>query len=420
MNDSCNDKNTIKSEEFEVAPSMSSIDQSINKNISINLIENELLKYFGNSREIRTEIYDDVWMPDITVAISNWLKSKKIITNFPLFSGESFPVPPARWTVEEIKGVKYTIPNDSIVILNDCALVLNTVDLYDKVRVEVHAALGKANDILTEICNLIKHNGIIKGSVISNGRLIERSTASMADFFTNSNTLNEININLLNLFDEKRKEAFHSAGMPFKRGVLLTGVPGTGKTTLAKIIEAMNPNVTTLWPTSAQLRGNTLAPFMKFARELAPTIIFMEDLDGIGADRNIVNNELLPPLLNEMDGREVNENIIFIGTTNRPDDLDDALIRPGRFDTMIKLLKPDTETRLAFISNLFKKLSFPIAVDAEDILSVTNGLTQASIEELIRYAILCALHEGKKELQLHHFQKTVKVKERMGFSNETL
>ena len=401
---------------FSKEPLICSTASSLVRNVSVDLVQALIRECLGDSRENRSIKFDDVWLPDIAAGLDKWLKRKKIISTYQSGYGETWPLRPGHWEVIKVKGKEYLIPLNSIVLMEDCTLEVNTDDYYGKVSIEVQSPVGTAQGILNKIRKSITKHGVMKGGVIAGSTILERSTVSLDNFFVNSDVLKKIQTHILNLFDGEKEQAFHDAGMPFKRGVLLVGTPGTGKTTLGKIIEALNPGITTIWLEHGQIENN-MSACMKLARELSPTIIFMEDLDTVAVSREIsVGNTVLGNILSEMDGRDENEGIIFIGTSNRPDDLDPAILRPGRFDIKIELDMPDTQTRNALLSKLLGKLSFPLNVTIDELSSFSKNHTQADIEELVRSAVLSALHEGTKELQMCHFQKIHKEKEgRVGF-----
>jgi len=394
-----------------------SVENSIVKQIDVNLIQATLREHFSDARESREMRLPRMTFPDIAVGLSKWLKGRNIIADHHIYSGETWPMQPGRWETTEILGKAYLLPVNTLIIFEDYALSIDESDYDETIVIEVHAPIGEAQKILDSIRAAIKKHGVMKGGVISGGQLLERSTLGLSNFFVNKDILEEIRIHLLDLFDEKKQRAFKAADVPFQRGVLLTGIPGTGKTTLSKIIEAVSPNITVMWLQQSQL-DDSFGACMELARKLSPTIVVMEDLDTVATDRkSTMGNRPLGRILNEINGRAVNDGIVFIGTTNRPDDLDPALTRSGRFDIIIELGLPDDETRLAFIKHLFRDLPLPSKIKPDQLLSATKGYTQADIVEMVRSAVLSVLHEDGNEIHKRHFRKISKDKKRLGFTS---
>ncbi|HLD39017.1 MAG TPA: ATP-binding protein [archaeon] len=128
-----------------------------------------------------------------------------------------------------------------------------------------------------------------------------------------------------------------------KRGIILYGSPGNGKTSICRWISQNSPDVTRIWITGWEMRSCNISELFDIARKLAPSIIFLEDLDTAGISRHLTGriNPLLGSLLNEMDGIEKNDGIVVIATTNNIYALDEALAnRPGRFDLKIHIGNP--------------------------------------------------------------------------------
>lgn len=132
-------------------------------------------------------------------------------------------------------------------------------------------------------------------------------------------------------------------GLKTKRGIMLYGNPGNGKTSICRWISENLPGVTRIWVTGWEMRGSNISELFEIARDLSPSIIFLEDIDTAGISRHITGriNPLLGKLLNEMDGIQRNDDIVVIATTNNIHVIDEALAnRPGRFDLKIHIGNP--------------------------------------------------------------------------------
>jgi ATP-dependent 26S proteasome regulatory subunit len=193
------------------------------------------------------------------------------------------------------------------------------------------------------------------------------------------------------------REQIRQMGLSAKKGLLFYGPPGTGKTHTIHYLASTMPGHTTLLITAEQVV--LLEHYFKLARFLQPSIIVVEDVDLIARERTQMQNPgqeiMLNKLLNEMDGLREDAQVIFILTTNRPDQLEPALAsRPGRIDQAIEFPLPD-ETGRAKLARLYAhgmKLNDPLA---DAIVSKTKGASAAFIKELMRRSAQFALLEGK-------------------------
>jgi len=195
-------------------------------------------------------------------------------------------------------------------------------------------------------------------------------------------TIDLLERNLL-LFVERRHQ-LRERGMPTKKGVLFFGPPGTGKThTLHYIIGQLKKEYTTFLVTAEQVEN--LGMYCQLARLMEPAIIILEDVDIIARERGTSGSETaLNKLLNEMDGMKEDSDLIFLLTTNRPNELEEAIRnRPGRIDQAIEFPKPDKagRTKLALLYAGGTELS---ATEAEAIAARTDGASAAFMKELLR------------------------------------
>lgn len=190
-------------------------------------------------------------------------------------------------------------------------------------------------------------------------------------------------------------------------GVLLFGPPGVGKTMLARAI-AGRLGWTTIIMNLGELLSkyygeseNRLTELFKVARNYAPSVIIIDEFDAIGKARTrYVSDDVTPRLLNillsEMDGiTKSNENILVIGTTNQPDLLDPALLRPGRFDKVIYVPPPNEETRARMFEAMLKDKPIQGPIDYAKLAKMTDRFTGADIMNVVRTAVLESLKEGK-------------------------
>ncbi|WP_010477164.1 CDC48 family AAA ATPase [Thermococcus zilligii] len=205
----------------------------------------------------------------------------------------------------------------------------------------------------------------------------------------------------------KYPEAFMGLGITPPKGILLYGPPGTGKTLLAKavaneseanFIAIKGPEVLSKWVGESE--KNVREIFRK-ARQAAPTVIFIDEIDAIaprrGTDVNRVTDRLIDQLLTEMDGIQENSGVVVIGATNRPDIIDPALLRPGRFDRLILVPAPDEKARLEIFKVHTRKVPLAEDVSLEELAKRTEGYTGADIEAVVREAAMLAMRKALQE-----------------------
>ncbi len=189
------------------------------------------------------------------------------------------------------------------------------------------------------------------------------------------------------------------------KGILLYGPPGTGKTLMAKaaaneseanFISIKGPELLSKWVGESE-KG--VREIFRKARQAAPCIIFFDELDAIAPTRggdhgdSHVTERVISQFLTEMDGLEILTNVVVIGATNRPDIIDPALLRPGRFDRILYVPPPDRESRLQIIKIHTKKKPLAEDVNFEDLADKTDGYTGADIASLSSAAVMLALRE---------------------------
>ncbi|MGQ9719600.1 MAG: CDC48 family AAA ATPase [Nitrososphaerales archaeon] len=208
----------------------------------------------------------------------------------------------------------------------------------------------------------------------------------------------------------RHPEIFEKLGVEAPKGVLLYGPPGTGKTLLAKavatesnahFISISGPEVMSKFYGESEAR---LREIFKEAREKAPSIVFIDEIDSIAPKREEVTGEVerrvVSQLLSLMDGLEARGKVIVIAATNRPNALDPALRRPGRFDREIEIKVPDRKGRLEILQIHTRNMPLTDDVDLEKLASVTHGFVGADLEYLCKEAAMKALRRVLPELKL--------------------
>lgn len=215
------------------------------------------------------------------------------------------------------------------------------------------------------------------------------------------------NLQEMILYPIEHPDKFHKFGMQPSKGVLFYGPPGCGKTLLAKavahecssnFISIKGPELLTMW--FGESEANVREVFDK-ARGAAPCVLFFDELDSVGTARGSsqgdaggAGDRVLNQLLTEMDGVNSKKNLFFIGATNRPDILDEALIRPGRLDQLIYIPLPDKPSRVNVLKAVLRKSPIAPNVSMDFLAELTDGFTGADLTELCQRATKAAIRES--------------------------
>ena len=200
----------------------------------------------------------------------------------------------------------------------------------------------------------------------------------------------------------KHPQSFKRLGIRPPRGILLYGPPGTGKTLLAKavakeseanFIQVKGPSLLSMWVGKSE---EGVRKIFERARQVAPCVVFFDEIDSLAGRRGTdqgskVTERVLNQMLAEMDGIEDMKDIVIIGATNRPDMLDPALLRPGRFDRVILVDVPDNESRKKIFEVHLKNTPLDKDVNLDELVSLTEGFVGADVEGLVREASMSAL-----------------------------
>jgi transitional endoplasmic reticulum ATPase len=232
----------------------------------------------------------------------------------------------------------------------------------------------------------------------------------------------------------KHANLFAEANVEPPKGILLYGPPGTGKTMIAKAVAATSeanfisikgPELISKWVGESE-KG--VREVFRKARQAAPCVIFFDELDAVAPRRGgsegdaHVTERLLSQMLTELDGLEDLKGVVVIGATNRPDIIDEALLRPGRFDRILEVPAPDKEARKHIFQIHTKKKPLESDVNLDKLVEMTEGMTGADIAALVNAAVMTAIKEhvrqksgSKLRISMRYFETALnKIKKKLG------
>ncbi len=218
-----------------------------------------------------------------------------------------------------------------------------------------------------------------------------------------------------------KPKVFEKMGIRPVKGILLFGPPGTGKTLLARavaneseanFISISGAQVLTKWVGESE---KSVRELFRKARMAAPCILFVDEIDAVahkrrggGGDGTLVTERIVDTFLTEMDGLVSLKNVVVIAATNRPDMLDPALMRAGRFDRIIEISAPDEKARYDIFKIHTAKMPLDKSVNLKELSRITEGYTGADIENLVREAGMTAIRTNSKKVTIKHFEASFK------------
>lgn len=289
------------------------------------------------------------------------------------------------------------------------------------------------NGILAVLMNIVPYIFLIGGTVWLFSKISGSNKNSM-DFGRSKAKLSEDGgkvkfADVAGLIEEKQEvselidflknpKKFQKLGARIPKGVLLVGPPGTGKTLLAKAV-AGEANVPFYYISGSDfvelfvgVGASRVRDMFKQAKQSAPCLIFIDEIDAVGRQRGTglggghdEREQTLNQLLTEMDGFGANEGIIIIAATNRPDVLDPALLRPGRFDRQVTVSLPDQKEREAILGVHARDKIFDKSVNLENLSKRTPGFSGADLENLLNEAALLAVRRNKDAITMNEIDE---------------
>ncbi len=304
-----------------------------------------------------------------------------------------------------------------------------TADNYELVSLNIPSGIT-FDDILTvlTLVGFVVLGFIIFRGAQSSGMGIMQFGQSKAKIFFGSKTdttfkdvagIDEARDELNEIVDFlKNPNKYRKLGARIPKGILMVGPPGTGKTLLARAIagEAGVPFFHTSGSEFEEMLvgagASRVRDLFSKAKKAAPALIFIDEIDAVARKRGTrvqsgTTEQTLNQILVEMDGFEKNVNLIVLAATNRPDVLDPAILRPGRFDRQVRIEYPDMEGRKEILAIHGKNKPFALDVNLEKIAKRTVGFTGADLENILNEAAIIAAKEGKKEINMDDIEESV-------------
>lgn len=263
-------------------------------------------------------------------------------------------------------------------------------------------------------------NSMMFGMGKSNAKVYVKSSQGIK--FSDVEGVDEAEESLQEIVDYLHNpEKYREIGASMPKGLLLVGPPGTGKTLLAKAVagEADVPFFSISGSEFVEMfvgmGASKVRDLFKQAKEKAPCIVFIDEIDAIGKKRdghmggNDEREQTLTQLLTEMDGFEDNNGVIILAATNRPESLDPALLRPGRFDRRVPVELPDLKGREAILKVHAKKIKIAENVDFTQVARMASGASGAELANIINEAALRAVRDGRKYANQSDLEESIEV-----------
>lgn len=255
--------------------------------------------------------------------------------------------------------------------------------------------------------------------VVTGAEILEKPTTTYADVGGLAKQMQELREAVEDPL--LRPELYAKVGIEPPKGVLLVGPPGTGKTLMAKAV-ANATNATFIRLVGSELVQKYIGEGARLVRELfelakekAPSVVFIDEIDSVGAKRADVATSgdrevqrTLMQLLSELDGFTPSANIKIIGATNRPDILDDALLRPGRFDRIVEIGLPDAEGREQILNIHLTKMNISKKIDVKKLAADTDGASGAELKSICTEAGMLAIRDGRDTVSPDDFKNAIK------------
>ena len=316
------------------------------------------------------------------------------------------------------------VPNTQafIELIQDQKLNGNEIELIQKPQNTFYTIFQYLFSLLPTILLLVLFVAVFKMQGLGDkGKVYDAETTKSKIKFDDVAGLDEEKnemIEIVNFLKEPKK--FYEMGAKIPRGVLLCGQPGTGKTLIAKAIagEAKVPFISMsgseFIEMFAGLGASRVRKLFEKAKKVAPCIVFIDEIDAIGSRRasgsgaETENNQTLNQLLVEMDGFDTEETIIVLAATNRPEMLDKALLRPGRFDRQITIALPDMKGREEILKIHAKDKKFSDNVSMQDIAGDTAGFTGAELANILNEAAIIATIKEHEAITQNDIEDAVK------------
>ena len=324
--------------------------------------------------------------------------------------------------VEEEK--EAIVPNTQafIELIQDQKLKGNEIELIQKQQNMFYTTFQYLFSLLPTILLIILFVAVFKMQGLGDkGKIYDAETTKSKIKFNDVAGLDEEKNEMIEIVDFlKEPKKFYEMGAKIPRGVLLCGQPGTGKTLIAKAIagEAKVPFISMsgseFIEMFAGLGASRVRKLFEKAKKIAPCIVFIDEIDAIGSRRTsgsgaeTENNQTLNQLLVEMDGFDTEETIIVLAATNRPEMLDKALLRPGRFDRQITIALPDMKGREEILNIHAKDKKFAENVSMKDIAGDTAGFTGAELANILNEAAIIATIKEHKAITQNDIEDAVK------------